>query len=979
MKAAVDGAENDVGIQSPFCVRPVTQCVGSKIPVRRTSILTPKKVSLVEPVEASQESATAEYHLPKDEFDGQSEEKEDNSVIDDVDLKVSPVREEDSDRLESQQSSVDTAVSLRSKTSRNSILQNYRPRSKSILATNSHDKKNRDGFNDDGFPSTVFSATCLDFTAEEMKRENKLTDARYNFKVLTYEKPLSETQQTTAVETIIQETSDLHTNKSTTHPASSITWTSFSSPRSAVVLDPASTFTCTPIFRDSDPEECASYSPGNVPFSPDPRSSPHETEELEEMSCTIFSPLPPYSPASTVITMDPFLQENNDTSVLVQNENLLQDFYPNEISFFCGEVSDSAKKKLEEKVQGSPSKLAARLYRVDEKLFRENDHSDYENISDLQKSVLSQPGHQNGDKECFGDFEEEFDAEMSMLWESATDDLLSETHSETGEDFEIEITETKKTVSWIFFRFILAILLTLAVYFTATVSVKMFSLPIQQSRFTNFDLREFLSREDFLFTEELMMSQDSFYSDFPDSPISLDAGISEGSRMDEMLFILQTDGEAGTWKDIKSIPDANASSGSLENPENENEKLMIEEQTVTDDSLNDIDADFGPSNPTQIDEMEIQNKKNEDEDEIVTWTGDVAAETAVDFIEGLSSVALLSYSESVTTDVKSDLSDDENFVIFREVEYEYHETVLDLDSIPVEPNDETVDVLETSFLLAGEEIKSRSMEVSISFFNSVEVQSESEEEEVIHLEVKEADESMDEMSDIATMEKIEMNVDGSKIETEIRAVEHTDAENLSQNGNPSDLQNVIVRPVMIEEEEVIISEGTEHENNQISVSDSASQNDQITESLKKTPEQIKLKSPSSARFTVTPHGLFIGSGIFSIFSFFVILYSVLNFRRVKVLQHSTESVEEFEIFASESPNIPMNVPQNIPQDVEIAEADAPTERVIEEKVVKKERKVRDRSSLLIPKRVTRNATKNFPELLLEEPSLIRRMSTRLRK
>jgi hypothetical protein len=1020
LNAVVDGVENVLGIQSPFCVRPVTQCLGSKIPVKRTSILTPKKVLLVESLELSQAVAKVGDFL-RSEIDGCLDQKKD-IVVDQINLKVSPVKE-DSEGPESQQSSsVDSATSFHSRTSGSSILQSYRPRSKATLVS-SQEKKNKDSFSDDGFSPAMFAATCLDFTAEEFKRENKATDARYNFKFLTYEKPISEVQSTTAVDNVYHSNrSILETNKSlaTPHQASSITWTSFSSPLSAAVPVPASAFTCTPIFRDSDPEESTSFSPGIIPFSPDQKSA--RNEEPQEMSCTIFSPISPYSPASTVETMDPSMAQNDDTSVLIQNENLLQDFYPNEISFFCGEVSDSAKKRLEEKALESPLKLQSRLYRVDEKLFRENENSEYENISDLQKSVISQKSHQNGEKELFGIFDEDLDAELSMLWESATDDLLSETHSERDEHededgaSEIETAEQKKTMSYVFSRFLLAIILTVLVYLTASVSVEICTWPAQKSQFTNFDHREFLQiREDFLFSDQTVIPE-SFYSSFPDLFISEDSTFEKNSFNIETISTLSTD-EAG-------INMGNESSESLANPENkdenENEYVEIEEHVETVDHLTVIDEDSGPSVATQIGELEILSEQNGDD--TATWMEGAAAESEM-------RVSLI-YSDSAVIGVETDLSengewygeDNTDTVIFSEPEYIENTA----DSVPSESIAELTVMSEDSSSLAGvegdEEMQSSSSsstEVSVFLFNlnsnALEVPSEEEideseegegEGEAITLEVKEgiAEDGMEVVSDPISIESLEIIVDESVTEAVSATVEHTDTEDPLKDENPlytKDensviIQNTVVVPAMSEEKDEAV---LEYENVQSSASESIVQGDQaITEieSVKTIPQLVPEKSPRSPRFAVTPHGLFIGTWIFSIFSFFVILYFVVINREMtrSVLQEYNSHIVDRDSLSLEVQDIPKN--KNGPLDVEIAVVEvaanigvgigmgmAMAEVQFEEKEreIKKERKVKDRSSIQASVRVTRNAAKNFPELLLEEPSStpIRRMSTRQKK
>jgi hypothetical protein len=1016
LNAVVDGVENVLGIQSPFCVRPVTQCLGSKIPVKRTSILTPKKVLLVESLELSQAVAKVGDFL-RSEIDGCLDQKKD-TFVDQINVKVSPVKE-DSEGPESQQSSsVDSATSFHSRTSGSSILQSYRPRSKATLVS-SQEKKNKDSFSDDGFSPTMFAATCLDFTAEEFKRENKATDARYNFKFLTYEKPLSEIQPSTAVDNVYHSNrSVLETNKSlaTPHQASSITWTSFSSPLSAAVPVSASAFTCTPIFRDSDPEESTSFSPGIIPFSPDQKSA--RNEEPQEMSCTIFSPISPYSPASTVETMDPSMAQNDDTSVLIQNENLLQDFYPNEISFFCGEVSDSAKKRLEEKALESPLKLQSRLYRVDEKLFRENENSEYENISDLQKSVISQKSHQNGEKELFGIFDEDLDAELSMLWESATDDLLSDTHSERDEHededgaSEIDIAGQKKTMSYVFSRFILAIILTVLVYLTASVSVKICTWPAQKSRFINFDHQEFLQiREDFLFSDQTI--PESFYSSFPDLFISEDSTFDKSSLNIETIFTVPTD-EAGInmW---------NEGSGSLGNPENkdenENEYLEIEEHVETVDHLTDIDADSGPSVATQIGELEILSEQNEDD--TATWIEGAVAESEM-------RVSLI-YSDSAVIGVETDLSengewyeeDNTDTVIFSEPEY-IEDTA---DSVPSESIAEFTVMPEDSSFLAevnGEEemqsSSSSSMEVSVFLFdlnsNAVEVLSEEEtdeseegEEEAITLEVKEyiAEDGMEVVSDPISIESLEIIVDESVTEAESASVENISTEDplkdenplYTKDENPVIFQNAVVVPESEEKEEVVLV----YENVQSSVSESIVHEDQTiteSESVKTIPLLIPEKSPRSPRFAVTPHGLFIGTWIFSIFSFFVILYFVVtksDMKRSVLQEYNSHSVDR-EPVSLEVQDVPKN--KNGPIDVEIAVVEVAADIGVgigmgmgmeevqfeeKEREIKKERKVKDRSSIQASVRVTRNAAKNFPELLLEEPSStpIRRMSTRQRK
>ena len=415
------------------------------------------------------------------------------------------------------------------------------------------------------------------------------------------------------------------------------------------------------------------------------------------------------------------------------------------------------------------------------------------------------------------------------------------------------------------------------------------------------------------------------------------------------------------------------------------------------DSLKEIYADFEPSITTQTGESEFLSER--DGDDTVTWTEDITAEI---------SVAPM-YSESAPIDLETELSEignwveveDTNTVILSEPEYVENTA----DSVPSEPNREMDVEAEMPSLLAEEkeevQMHSSSTEVSVFLSDSnanagserEESEKGEEEEEIIILEVKESEGSTEDISDPVPTESLITIVDESvaEPEPESESVEHTTTEDPSKDEDPLysentlKLQDTIVMSEMSEvKEETVL----EHENVQISVSSSHIQEDlSIAESerVKIIPQQMGQKSPSSPRFAVTPHGLFIGAGIFSIFSFFVILYFVVGDvkRRSVLKENNFESVRR-ETFTPEVQNVPMNVPQDaviagveVVVDIGIGMATVQFEE--KEREIKRERKLKDRSSLLPSVRVTRNATKNCPELLLEEPSSIRRMSTRQRK
>ena len=193
---AAVGTQNVHGVQSPFFVRPLTQCLGSKIPVRRNSISTPTKGMRSQSTERCADNKENSENFGHENLDGRKdliETKQQTDGTIHAELKVSPIREEDAEQRELQSCSVESRASLRSRSSAysstNSVLQSYQPRSRTSLSNSTSSRKSGDD-DCDSYSASSATGTFLDFAAEDTRKENAITDAKYNFKCLTYEVPM---------------------------------------------------------------------------------------------------------------------------------------------------------------------------------------------------------------------------------------------------------------------------------------------------------------------------------------------------------------------------------------------------------------------------------------------------------------------------------------------------------------------------------------------------------------------------------------------------------------------------------------------------------------------------------------------------------------------------------------------------------------------------------------------------------------------
>ena len=489
------------GIQSPFYIRPVAHCIGSKIPVRRNSFSPMRKNGFSTPkiIDKSPKSPVI-----CEENEGNDDVREEDVIKSDLMkllvLEGSSKKSKDTSSLIADQfqlpvSGVDLAVSLSSGNSTNSILENYRPRSKTSVAFCSNsiipppNKYQSDADQDIESARDVSPALTSSLIAEEevnVKDRNKIGDAKYPVKFLSNDKP------TTVAEAIMlanaskyshvlnSVSSQQHVILKSSAAASLFTATTFSSPPSArTQSSSSSTYAAiSPILQQQNSVTHYSNSPDISIFSPEQNVKYSSEKEVESYNLmrkeTVGPPLSnsstSYRSQSAGSTSKRFSNEihnlktdfEDDLTVecsVVENDNMLQDFYPNETSFFIGELTESAKKSIHNGTLEPSPQLVDQFFSVYKEIFHAN--SGHENIEEIEKSVCSENGCSEINRKLLGDEnEEEFDAELSMLWETETDDLLSE----TGEIYENEIEYVQeKKFSLVSFVKIFSVLLFVAV------------------------------------------------------------------------------------------------------------------------------------------------------------------------------------------------------------------------------------------------------------------------------------------------------------------------------------------------------------------------------------------------------------------------------------------------------------------------------------------------------------------------------------
>ena len=452
------GTQNVHGVQSPFFVRPLTQCLGSKIPVRRNSISTPTKNIRCQSTERCRDDKENSDNIGFENLNERTEVIETKKQTDGItyeELKISPIREEDAEKRELQSCSVESRASLRSRSSAysstNSVLQSYQPRSRSSLSTSASSRKSSDD-NCNRYSASSPAETFLDFAAEDARKENAITDAKYNFKCLTYEVPMPmKEDQGMKIETMKSNT-NVHSS-----PPLSVVFAQYDSPSLSRSQGP-----CTSISPMEASSDLSTFKCMKNGFTPGQDVS-MIVQRSDELSLSeSFSTSSPFSTfaASSQKPARYLAGQDGEISMRDGNDDLLQDFYPNEISFFCGVLSDSAKKSLEGNSPKSSQHLVDQFYSVDGRLFPENDESFNRSVVYNSKSV------ENEKSRTYSTWESEtnrslieVDPELSMLWETETDDLLSECGSK-GEEMYEEIEVDKMSSISVILKYLAAIILT---------------------------------------------------------------------------------------------------------------------------------------------------------------------------------------------------------------------------------------------------------------------------------------------------------------------------------------------------------------------------------------------------------------------------------------------------------------------------------------------------------------------------------------
>jgi hypothetical protein len=340
---------------------------------------------------------------------------------------------------------VECSASLSSASSSNSIFESYRPRSKTSIISSSNSTMPYNKYLSDYDQSServngVLTIASI-LTAEDevhVKSKNRQGDVKHQVKFLSHDKPATVAEAIMQAQTNASKYSHLASSVSSQQhvvfksnvspPVSTATAMAFSSPHTArMPSSSSSTYAAiSPILQQQNSVSHYSNSPDMSIFSPDQKNK-YSSDNYSVKKEAASSSLNPTEIASIRFCIEtPAKQTYSENGYagecsVGENDNLLQDFYPNETSFFIGELTDSAKKSIHNGTLEPSPQLVDQFFSVYKEIFNAN--SGHENIEEIQKSVCSE-----NDMKLIGDEnEEEIDPELSMLWETETDDLLSET------------------------------------------------------------------------------------------------------------------------------------------------------------------------------------------------------------------------------------------------------------------------------------------------------------------------------------------------------------------------------------------------------------------------------------------------------------------------------------------------------------------------------------------------------------------------
>ena len=976
-------------------------------------------------------------------------------------LEVSSKKSKDASSLIADQiqlpvSGADPAVSNSSGNSTNSILENYRPRSKPSVTFCSNsiipptNKYQNDADLDIESARDVSPALTSSLNTEEeinVKERNKLGDGKYPFKFLPNDKP------TTVAEAIMlanaskyshvpnSVSSQQHVILKSSVATSSFTATAFSSPPSARTQSSSSSSyaAISPILQQQNSVTHYSNSPDISIFSPEQNikySSEKETESYNSMRKETVGP--PISNASTASrsqsvgsTSIRFSSEIHNLKTdfeddltaecsVVENDNMLQDFYPNETSFFIGELTESAKKSIHNGTLEPSPQLVDQFFSVYKEIFHAN--SGHENIKEIEKSVCSENGSSEINRKLLEDEnEEEFDAELSMLWETETDDLLSET-GEIYED-EIEYAQEKKfsLVSFVkIFSFFVA--LSCVGGFIGIDLMNFESLKVSPYLFDTTEEYISVLPRIFLATEEASLSPSivvelntmetelqlpyigidyiiPVLSDYiAESDVALDEArnelIASGDNVEEIELSNDitvsvennTDSEntvfpSDSEDDVSTVEDLNIES--IDVLGNETKYYNFSDMQV---SILYVADDAWISAKSRISDDNNDNSDYVKNEIISTVSNDAQQDEEVPIIDDIASnfhdkdqLFLKTVEE---TEQQSDKGDDfdqlnastsDNFIGEEAMEITI---VADMEFVfeagPIsEINPDSVSEIETITVeTTGKQIQ----------FLPNNLVSEEEMTENDEFNQNKGSEEVSTADSESSLFDVTISHDSDEAPKGIITIEQelTDS---------SPMPSTIMPPAPVSSE---VNFGQEIiEINTVEITDIPS--DMYTE------KSTTLYSPAT---------LFIGSGLLSVISCFIIfVYTVMGMRKknlgrenvlgnVQKLQENVPGVVLALFSSLDMRNVPSTLQGNDVEEetnipfIEVREAEVEIEVVdeavveVQEEIIQEievQKKMKKASNFVVEKRVTRNAAKNFPELCPEEPSLSSQRTTRLKK
>ena len=954
-------------------------------------------------------------------------------------------------------SGVDSTVSLSSGNSTNSILENYRPRSKTSVTFSSNsiiplsNKYQSESDQDiesarDASPALTSSLSAVDEV--NIKERNKLGDAKYPLKFLSNDKP------TTVAEAIMlanaskyshvpnSVSSQQHVILKSSVAAPLFTATTFSSPPARTQSSSSSTYDAlSPILQQQNSVSHYSNSPDISIFSPEQNikfSSEKEKESYNSMRKETVGP--PLSHPSTTSrsqsvgsTSIRFSTEIHNLKTDFENDSIaecsvvendmLQDFYPNETSFFIGELTESAKKSIHNGTLEPSPQLVDQFFSVYKEIFHAN--SGHENIEEIQKSVCSENGNSEINRKLLGDEnEEEFDAELSMLWETETDDLLSET-GEIYED-EIEYVQERKFSLVSFFK-IFSVLLFVAVscvggfigldlmnFESSKVSPYLFDFT---EEYNSVLPRMFLATQEpsispstvvELNTEEIESQLPSIGINYlvpvlsdniMESDVAFDRARSEliasGDNVEDIELSI----------DITDPVENNADSENTIFPtQSENDITFVEDLNIESIDVQENEIQYYNFSDMQVAILYVADDAwTAAESRMSDDNNDNSYDAKNEKISTVSNDAGQDEKDRIMDDIASNFYDEDQLFLraVEETEQQQPDEGDDLDQLNASTSDNLAgqEEMEITIVADTEPVPEAGL---ISENNSDSVsETETETVETTENQITFLPDNQASEEGMTTIDKFDQNEgEGSDVASNTDSVS-------------SELDVTISDDHYEATEEVIT---TEQKLTDISpmystimspVSSDVNGGQEIIEidTLEITDISSDINTEKS-NIPYSPVALFIGSGLLSVISCFIIfVYTVMGMRKknlgrenvlgnVQKLQNNVPSVVLAMFSSPKMGNVSSTPPGNDVEEetnipfIEMREVEVEIE-VVDEAVVEVEeeitpeievqKKMKKSSNFVVEKRVTRNAAKKFPELCPEEPSLSSQRTTRLKK